>query len=38
MGMGNGELVMVANYKLLKISCKLIANSQFPIPDSQINN
>lgn len=38
--MGNGELVMVANYKLLKISCKLIANSQsqFPIPDSQINN
>jgi len=30
--MGNGELVMVANYKLLKISCKLIANAQFPIP------
>jgi hypothetical protein len=38
--MGNWQWVMVANYQLLKISCKLITNafgpnSQFPITNAQ---
>ena len=34
--MGNREWGMVANYKLLEISCKLMPNAQCPMPNAQL--
>ena len=33
-GIGHGEWGMVANYKLLEISCKLMPNAQCPMPNA----